>query len=157
MIRHYYHVWADGAWQEPVTEHARALRESGFPAPALVTLIGDPENRRQVADWLDSELPGGWQLNISAPSGWEGVTLRGVWDDARQPGRPRYPVLYAHSKGAYTTTVFQAAWRRAMTRAVVGGWRDAAAVIEGGKDAAGCHWLPAGLHPAPAGPAWACR
>jgi len=44
-IRHYYHVYAAGAWMQPVREHVAALAVSGLRVPTVVGLVGAPCGR----------------------------------------------------------------------------------------------------------------
>jgi hypothetical protein len=41
----WYHVYADGAWQEPAAEYLEALQVSEFPGTLHVGLVGAPERR----------------------------------------------------------------------------------------------------------------
>jgi hypothetical protein len=55
-INHYYHIYADGAWEGPVREHTDALRVSGlqdYPSFRLhIGLVGSKENVQRVRDYL---------------------------------------------------------------------------------------------------------
>ena len=58
------------------------------------------------------------------------------------PDHPDWYLLYHHIKGVtHPTEPLYAAWRRRMEKAVVWGWRDCVAQLDGGVDACGCHWL----------------
>lgn len=136
LIRHYYHVWAGGAWAPPVKEHAEALLDAAFPVRPLIGLVGQEADRRIARDWLSQH---NWDTVIEADYGFEQVTLAAIREWALQCDEPA-AVLYAHSKGALqdpgrTNTV----WRRSMTQYVVGDWRKCLALLES-HDAVGCHW-----------------
>ena len=143
-VRHYYHVFAGGAWSEPAREHIRALGQSRFEGSITVGLAGPAADRERARELITLRLAG-WDLPepeawVEADTGFEEVTLQRVHADVHQmPGE--FAVLYAHTKGAYDTNPRNAAWRRSMTRYVVSGWRDCAGVLEDGSDVAGCHWL----------------
>jgi hypothetical protein len=92
MLAHFYHIWADGAWQAPVAEHLTALEVSGL-SDALdykaAGVVGSPANCQAAIDTLG----GGWQIAATAGSGAEEVTLRKLHAFAAQDGK----VLYAHT------------------------------------------------------------
>lgn len=140
MIRHVYHVYADGQWREPVAEHLDALRSIDVPMHVTVGVVGTPENRAQVRAALNCIDVERWQ---EADQGWEQVTLACLRRDV--PGHDD-PVLYAHSKGASDPSPINVAWRRSMTRLVVAGWRDCLDWLSS-VDAVGCHWLTPEEHP----------
>jgi hypothetical protein len=141
MIRHYYHVYADGAWKEPAQEHMRALN-SLPPMRMTVGIVGSSKNRSCVHNYLrhlsylcdvDNVVD-----YVEAETGFEQVTLERLHDDlGRDPYRG--PVLYAHTKGASDPTDFNADWRRSMTRIIAQG-RTPLDLLRH-VDAVGCHWL----------------
>lgn len=143
-IRHYYHVFAGGAWSEPAREHIRALGQSHFDGAITIGLAGPQSDRERARELITLRLAG-WDLPepeawIEADTGFEEVTLQRVHADVHQvPGE--FAVLYAHTKGAYSFHPLNVPWRRSMTRYVVSGWRDCVKLLEDGSDAAGCHWL----------------
>ena len=137
MLAHFYHVWADGAWQDPVAEHLAALDASGLGAALDVKaagVVGAPENRAAAIEALGP----GWQVAVTADSGFEDVTLRALRAFAALDGK----VLYAHTKGASDPTPRNALWRQRMTWCAVGMWEQAVAAL-GEFDCAGPHWLTA--------------
>jgi hypothetical protein len=142
----FYHVWADGAWREPLAEFLESLDNSGFDGVFAIGLVGTPANRRQVTDLLaDRWAP---EVVAEAPDGFEKPTLDAVLAYARFYDGA---VLYAHTKGAAENTEFRARWRRSMTRRVVDDWRDNLRLLEE-HDAVGCHWLTEAVFPGMFGP-----
>jgi hypothetical protein len=139
-VRHFYHVWADGAWQAPLAEHVAAMKASGLPAVLEAGIIGSPENRAAVRSALDSTGVK-WTLAVSADAGFEGVTLTALHTAAAGDDGP---FLYAHTKGASQDDEFHARWRRGTTSVVVGRWRECVQALSC-SDLAGAHWLAAGL------------
>jgi hypothetical protein len=142
-MRHFYHIYAGGAWSEPVREHADALGEAGFPGAVTVGLVGPPEDRVRAREMTSLRLaeagvrvPDVW---LEADAGYEQLTLSAVRDFA--VANPGYVILYAHTKGARDNSEWNACWRRSMTRRVVGGWRLCAGLLADGHDTVGCHWL----------------
>jgi len=143
-VRHYYHVYAAGAWQAPVREHIAALAASGLRAEMVVGLVGPPAARRAAASAASALLGESGLPEVrrwaEADEGWEQVTLDEVHADVhRIPGDSA--VLYTHTKGASDPSALNAAWRRSMTARVVSGWRECLSLLEEGHDTAGCHWV----------------
>jgi hypothetical protein len=78
---------------------------------------------------------------VEADHGWEQLTLQQVYDDVHQaPGD--YAVFYAHTKGAFVDSEFNAYWRWSITRELVGEWRRCT-VLLADHDMVGCHWIKA--------------
>lgn len=141
MIRHYYHLYADGQWQEPVAEHLAALATIDVPLDVTVGLVGSPDNRAAARDALAGLAVSRW---VQADGGWEQVTLAALRADLAYVHSG--PVLYAHTKGAHDPSPINVAWRHSMTRRVVAGWReclDRLAEV----DVVGCHWLTRAAYP----------
>lgn len=135
---HFYHLYADGDWSQPVTEHFDALTASGLYDQLdriFVGLVGSPENIRQVRAAL-----GGYRYEVCAETreGFEQETLDQIWSHAQTHDGF---VFYAHTKGAANYAPINDAWRRSMTRFNVFGWREVVAELEAGKLIAGCHWI----------------
>lgn len=143
-ISHFYHVFAGGAWSEPVREHIRALGQSRFEGSMTVGLVGAPADRERAREMITLRL-GGWGLPApeawaEADDGFEAVTLSALREHAIACEQPE-AILYAHTKGAYSHHPANVPWRRSMTRYLVSGWRDCVKLLEDGYDTAGCHWL----------------
>ncbi len=130
---HFLHVWADGAWQQPVAEHLDALRTGEFDGPILVGLVGRPENRQRALAVL-----GEVQVVAEADEGWEQVTLAALQEYAQTHDEP---ILYSHTKGASDASEWKVQWRQSMTEHVVAQWPAALRAIEDGADLAGAHWI----------------
>ena len=145
MLAHFYHVWADGAWQAPVAEHLAALEVSGLGDALDVKragVVGRPENCQAAI----GALGGGWQIAVTAGAGFEDVTLRALHAFAAQDGK----VLYAHTKGAHRPAPSSTLWRRRMTEHAVGMWKQCVAALDAGYDCAGPHWITPDRWPVPA-------
>lgn len=143
MIAHYYHVWAGGAWSPAVNDHDAALEAAGFPVKPRVGVTGDPADRRAFAGWADAH---GWEIVAEEPAGYEQVTLSELRRWARG-GDDQALVLYAHAKGSrHDLGGTNSAWRREMTRRLVGEW-DAAVLLLANHDAVGCCWMNAAQYP----------
>jgi hypothetical protein len=136
MLAHFYHVYADGAWQDPLTEHLAALGEYGLDAALdykAAGVVGSPVNCQAAI----SALGPGWQVAATAVTGHEQVTLARLHAFAAQDGK----VLYAHTKGASNLAPSGVLWRRRMTQCVVGSWERCVAGLDDGHDCAGPHWI----------------
>lgn len=135
-LSHFYHVWCEGQWRDPVAEHMAALEDSGFDGEFVVGLVGGPVSR------ADALLEIGSLRHIDrvihADGGWEQETLREVRLHADEHGGA---VLYAHTKGAANANEFQSEWRRSMTYHVLTNWRANVDSLASGYDLVGCHWL----------------
>lgn len=139
-LHHFYHIYADGAWRDPVQEHLEALQTSGLATEEgfsfSVGLVGSETNTAAVRDFLNTHsLP--WREISSSRQGWEQVTLSVL---ARESHTLEGFVFYAHTKGASAPGGFNTAWRRRMTYHTVTHWREALASLET-HHAYGCHWM----------------
>ncbi len=139
-LHHFYHVYADGAWREPVEEHLEALATSGLGAQDNFSLnigfVGSDENTAAVREFLHHHSIR-WREIGSTREGWEQVTLSVL---ARESHASEGFVFYAHTKGASAPTVFNTAWRERMTHHTVTCWRQALQSLET-HHAYGCHWM----------------
>lgn len=144
-MKHFYRLYCgyDARWQPVLDEHTVALAASGGQWEVTAGVVGPESERVRVAD----RLPG--QVGAEADAGWEQVTLRALRRWALEAG-PDEPVLYAHSKGVThyddTETLLETAWRRSMTRFLVGGWGQCVKLLKD-HDLVGCHWLTPETHP----------
>lgn len=139
-ILHFYHFWARGQWQQPLTEHVSALRESDLIkyAQVMVGLVGSFKERASAKVWLNRNLPE-WQCVNESVDGYEQSTLTAlrefiidVPDNAA--------ILYAHNKGSYDVSTFTTLWRQSMTKRTILSWKQCIDLLDE-YDAVGCHWL----------------
>jgi hypothetical protein len=147
-VRHFYHVYAGGAWAEPVRSHIAALGRADFRGDITVGLVGPEEDRNRCRELINFRMrsgslpvPDAW---IEADEGFEQVTLTALRDYVHAHREPA-AILYAHTKGAHDNSDWNAAWRRCMTRQVVGNWEDCVRQL-GTYEAIGCHWLTKALY-----------
>jgi hypothetical protein len=148
VLAHFYHVWADGAWQDPLTEHLAALEASGLGAALDVRaagIVGSPANCQAAI----TALGPGWQIAVTADAGYEDVTLRALHAFAALDGK----AFYAHTKGASDPSRRNALWRQRMTCACTGDWELIAEALDD-FDCAGPHWLTAQEYWGCASPPW---
>jgi hypothetical protein len=133
-LAHFYHVYADGVWQEPALDHLEALVRSGLLDrldEMYLGIVGRPELRKQVRH----RLPG--VVVAESDTGWEQVTLRELHGYALNETAN---VFYAHTKGASSQTPLAEGWRVSMTHDTVTRWRECVEGLER-SDAAGPFWL----------------
>jgi hypothetical protein len=139
-LHHFYHIYADGEWQEPVEEHLEALRASGLGKEdgfsLNVGLVGNESNITAVRKFLSNQSIR-WAEIASSQEGWEQVTLEVL---ARESHTLEGFAFYAHTKGASVPSRFNTAWRQRMTFYRVAHWRDAIRALET-HHAYGCHWM----------------
>ena len=150
MLAHFYHVWADGGWEDPVAEHLAALDESGLGAALDVKaagVVGRPENCQAAIEALGPA----WQIAATADAGHEEVTLRRLHEFAALDGK----AFYAHTKGAADPSRANVLWRRRMTACCAGGWERAVTALDD-YDCAGPHWLTAMGYWERPSPPWGC-
>jgi len=119
-IYHFYHIWADGDWQESVEEHINALERSNLIrvlSSFEVGIVGNRENIDSVKTYLKNR---GIAYNVCSESieGYEDITLNAIRLYNKEDGY----VLYAHTKGSYTQSQGNTNWRRNLTRRLVMEW-----------------------------------
>jgi len=134
---HFYHVFADGAWERPALEHVRRLANSGLLGALdemYVGVVGSVERRREVRH----KLPG--VFVVEADCGWEQVTIEALRDFVRGGDGA---VFYAHTKGAWSQSPLAERWREAMTASTVDDWEKCVRAL-GRADAAGAFWYQSG-------------
>ena len=133
-LTHFYHVFADGDWEIPATEHFEELALSGLLDNLdnlFLGVVGTSENRAKVK----RELPG--VVTVEADTGWEQVTLNKLHEFSQTDDGV---VLYAHTKGAWSRDELARVWRVSMTHDVVTRWRECVYALEK-VQAAGPFWL----------------
>lgn len=138
MIHHFYHIYADGQWMEPVSEHVRALKMGLIDNlnTFRIGIVGSETNRQAVEDYLMT-------LNIEfficaeEPTGWEQVTQQKIWEFCYHNGGA---MLYAHTKGASNPSDVNIRWRRSMTWHNVIQWEFAVEKLKD-HDLYACHWI----------------
>lgn len=138
-LHHFFHVYADGNWPEPVSEHCDALVRYGLFA-ALdswhVGFVGTQANVAAAQATLDTLTPG-YTVAAEVEQGWEQETLEPLWKwSAWNDGA----VLYCHTKGASRSDPIDRPWRRSMTYETVVNWQHPVGLLEGGVKVAGSHW-----------------
>jgi hypothetical protein len=139
-LGHFYHVYAAGAWEQPVTEHCRALADSGLLTELdtwQVGFVGTAEQIAAVRCTLDVLAPG-YEICAEAPEGWEQTTLEPLWKFSRHFDGL---ISYAHTKGASRSNPVDLMWRRCMTYHAFVNWQRPVEALMNGAAIAGSHWI----------------
>ena len=125
-LLHYYHAYVAGeadVWKRIMVEHFTALESSGLLArlnvPVRIGLVGDPFERYDAWQWLDTHLPA-FEVVAAERTGFEQVTLHQLWERTKVGTDA---VLYAHTKGGAHPSPRQDQWRHELTQSLVHGWR----------------------------------
>ena len=133
-LTHFYHVYADGDWLTPATEHIEELAMSGLIDnldDLFLGIVGKSENR----DKVKAELPG--VCVAESATGWEQVTLEKVHEFAQSDDGA---IFYAHTKGARSNSELARQWRVSMTHDTVTRWQECVKALTM-VEAAGPYWL----------------
>lgn len=139
MIHHFYHVYADGNWQEPVSEHIRALKESGLYDNLTsfhIGFVGKRSNQLAAHQYIQS-LGMVYKIADEQETGWEQVTQIPMWEFSKHNDGL---MLYAHTKGASNPAEVDVRWRRSMIYWNVIRWRDCIEKLKE-VDTVGSHWI----------------
>lgn len=139
-LHHFYHIYADGNWKEPVSEHIRAMKEWGLIdnlKTFAIGMVGSTNNCADVVDYLAQENIC-YHLADVHPTGWEQVTQIKMWEFSKDNDGL---MLYAHSKGASNPSDVSVRWRRSMTYWNVIRWNDCVEKLKGEAETVGCHWI----------------
>lgn len=133
-LKHFYHIYSNGLWQQPFTEHVTALIESGLLEELDfigVGIVGADAQRAYVKELL----PPKFHVVAEASTGWEQVTHTPLSEDLEEPSK----ILYAHTKGAANYHQLQEPWRKEMTDGTIYHWRECVNLLDQ-YDVVGCRW-----------------
>lgn len=125
----FYHVYATGAWEEPLREFLDALDRAEFEGHLYLGVVGSPKEPILTGTRLHT-------LVTAADEGGEQVTLAAVREYAQIYDGA---VLYAHTKGAARDYALQRPWRREVTEQLILPWRENLAALED-HDVVGSSW-----------------
>lgn len=143
----FFHIYADGKWQEPVKEFLHGYRKWGLidnVSILRIGLVGSPQNRAEVSQYLIYEKID-FEVVAKENAGWEQVTQKKLFDFAQHRDGA---VLYIHTKGASRQDGVNELWRRSMYYYNLSQWKLAEQKLTEGYDAVGQHWMyPTKHHP----------
>lgn len=131
---HFYHLFVDGHYEQPLQEHMTALESSGLLDELddfFVGLVGSPENRAKAK----TVVPG--VVVAESDTGWEQVTLSVLREYAVDND---WFIFYAHTKGAWSNDEMAKQWRVSMTHNTVDKWQECVDALTR-VDACGPYWL----------------
>lgn len=137
QISHFYHIYADGQWYEPVSEHINAIQKYGLSENLtnfFVGFVGSKENISNVKDFLSNKIK--YSIVDEQPEGWEQVTMEHLRNYIQENDGYTF---YAHTKGAHDPSQINIEWRKSMTFYNIVNWRFALAKLKFA-DTVGCHW-----------------
>jgi hypothetical protein len=141
-IVYFYHIYADGMWEEPVTEHFKALIDSDLYSNLKqfnVGLVGSLENRLKIKNFINNY---NFKVNIcnESDSGWEQETLDSLHDFCKNDKEKNY-IVYTHSKTATNNSDLHVRWRKTMVYYNIIKWRECFLLLEDKVSAVGCYYL----------------
>ena len=140
-IYHFYHIYADGAWEIPVEEHIGALKFSKleyYLNEFNIGIVGNIDDRNKVIEKLKTY---GIEFTVIAEedNGWEQVTMNKMYELIKNKNGW---VFYAHTKGSHDPSPINIAWRKSMTYYNIVKWQEKVEPHLGNIDidTIGCHW-----------------
>jgi hypothetical protein len=140
MINHFYHIYADGQWQDPVDEHINALKEYELIDSINsfnIGMVGSETNRELVKHKLQ-EYDVDFSVVAEENSGWEQVTMNKLYEFSQTN---EGLIFYAHTKGSHDPSQINLAWRKSMCYFNVVKWKDIPNYFQDyDVDTIGCHW-----------------
>lgn len=140
-IFHFYHIYADGKWQNPVLEHIEALKASNLDKSLnkmFVGFVGNSENIFKVKQYLNDKID--YETVDEQPTGWEQVTLEHVHSCSKN--NLSDVIFYAHTKGSSSNSHINTNWRKSMTYYNVIKWKECYDHLNY-VDTVGCHLVGA--------------
>lgn len=143
----FYHFQASGEWYGPAHDFFNALHAAGFRGDLAVGFVGNAEQVGAAREFVSRRLlpRQEWTEVAAAERGYEQVTLEALRSWALNQGDAR-PVLYMHTKGAYTVSAFNDRHRRSMTHDLLYKWERCTELLAD-YDVVGCHLSRPGDHP----------
>lgn len=138
-ISHFYHIYADGKWQDPVSEHVEALRSSGLYESLdkiFVGFVGNNDNIFKVKQYINEKID--YETVDEQPTGWEQVTLKYLHSYSKN--NLNDAIFYAHTKSSSNPSLININWRKSMTYYNIIKWQECYEKLND-HDTIGCHWV----------------
>jgi len=145
-ITHFYHIYANGNFEEAITEHLRALKYYGLGSQLnkfYIGFIGEEKNQNKAIKLIETyKIP--FEIVAKEEEGYEQVTLEKLRDYSfLNDGL----IFYAHTKGAADNSLINTTWRSSMCYYNVVLWQNIVEnILNNGYTTGGCHWLNAYGH-----------
>jgi hypothetical protein len=122
-LHHFYHIWADGNWQIPLTEHLIALHDSGLYDELntlKIGIVGSEENIEKVKEYLQNNAGDKESIVIEKVDGVEQDTMdKMVEFSIDNDGH----VFYANTKGSLEDVKYEHDFRRELNKTLIGDWK----------------------------------
>ena len=141
-IHHFYHIYADGLWQEPVVEHLDALIKFKLYDNLIIFgigIVGSLENRNIVKNFLNSYNLNKIVYYNETEFGWEQETQDSLYNYCKNNDGL---ILYTHTKTAGNYNDLHVRWRKTMEYYNVVRWNDCINFLNNGYSSVGCYYLP---------------
>jgi hypothetical protein len=138
-IYHFYHVYADGKWEDPVAEHIDSLKKYNLYDSLdkmFIGFVGNNDNIFKVKQFLNNKID--YEILDEQSTGWEQVTLKHVQDHANN--NINDCIFYAHTKSSWDFSKINIDWRKSMTYYNVIKWQECLEKL-GAHDTIGCHFV----------------
>jgi hypothetical protein len=138
-IYHFYHVYADGKWKDPVTEHIDALTKYGLYDSLdkmFIGFVGHYDNISEVKQYLKSKID--YEIIEEQTTGWEQVTLEHLKNYSEK--NLNDCIIYAHTKSSSDPSSINISWRKSMTYYNIVKWKECLNNLNN-VDTVGCHWV----------------
>lgn len=119
----WYHVFAKGAWREPLVEYFGARSIAGIDGQLRLGIVGSVDQAVEVRSHIPLQA---WAMKFWE-DGWEQRSFDAIADYACDHDDV---VFYAHSKGAGFPSEHQTIWRRAMDFQMIWRWRENLEALE---------------------------
>lgn len=153
MIEHWYHVYADGNWHEPVCDHYQSLIESDMDGCLHISAVGSPAGCAEIEDFFGTKRDDEFDFEFyeSRNDHWEQTTLNLLRGDLV----PDYLddddiVFYAHSKGSAHASTWNTTWRNTMRHFAFTHWREMTApLLANQADVSSIWWISEAYNPRP--------
>jgi hypothetical protein len=152
-IYHFYHIYADGKWEDPVTEHIDALiKYSLYDSldKMFIGFVGNNDNIFKVKQFLNDKI--NYETLDEQLTGWEQLTLEYVHSYSKN--NINESIFYAHTKSSSNPSKININWRKNMTYYNIVEWKERYKNLSS-HDTVGCHfvksnksekkWLPNGV------------
>lgn len=143
MVYHFYHVYADGDFNDSVNENFYILARSKLLYVldnVYVGIVGSKQNRDKAKDLIKKYT--NFTIINESDEGFEQSTLNPMIKFIRER-EENVKVLYTHTKGSHSNTEINTMWRRNMNKNLICNWVNCVNKLQE-YDAIGCYFLTPG-------------
>ena len=140
-LHHFYHIYADGKWEQPVSQHFKSLIISklyeSLNSSIKIGIVGTNNNVENVKNFLQQNNYNYEIIDIKE-NGWEQITHQKMYDYSHY--NDGY-VLYAHTKGSSNQEYPNIPWRETMTKYNILNWKNCINKLDEGYETVGIYWI----------------